>query len=112
MDPIFPAAPEDLAALSDEQLAELVAAFEEAADRVAADPDSFVGDDRSYAELVSEMEAGVEALEQARVELAGRVPVEAPVETPDAEALAAQVAELASRARPEAPEPEPDEGEG
>jgi hypothetical protein len=108
----FPAVPEDIAALETDALEAFATETAAAIEAVAADAASFVNEARSSAELLSDMEASVEALESARAELASRaeepeaeVEVEPEIEEePTAEELAAEAAALASRVAVEEPE--------
>ena len=85
MDPLFPVAPEDFAALSVEEIEQFIADSVEISDQIGADPASFVTEERPAAQVLAEMEAGVAAIESARAELASRAT------TAEAEAEAEEV---------------------
>jgi hypothetical protein len=73
MDPLFPELPEDLAALSDEELQSLLEDHEVALSKIEADDPTYIGD-MSAEEVLAQLELGVEQikqiteLQQARVE--------------------------------------------
>lgn len=91
MDPLFPELPEDLAELSDDDLATLLGEHEDALAKVEADDPSYIGD-MSAEEVLAELEAGVEQIKQIRALQAARLEA--------AEAYEARKAELAAQARP------------
>jgi len=94
VEPLFPEIPADLAALSDDELANLLSEIETAADAVF-DGSANVGE-RTQTEVVAETTAAVEAIEQIRAEQDARAEQAAA----DAQALA----DLATRIRPVAEE--------
>jgi hypothetical protein len=98
MDPLYPEIPEDLAALTDDELAALLGQLESAADAVF-DGSADVGD-RTQTQVVEETAAAVTAIEAIRGEQDARAEQAAA----DAQALA----DLQTRVRP-VEEPEPDE---
>lgn len=110
MDELFPTIPEDLAALSDEDLATFIAETEEAVQGVLADPSSFVTAELTPASLRELTKSSIDALNAAKVDAASRVEVE-PVELTDEDTAAfAELAETLSNEDPEDdPEDEPDD---
>ncbi len=101
MDPLFPALPEDLNALSADELAALLQEHESAADLIDAEDEDFIkgmGPD----EVLAAYETGVEQIDAIKAEQQSRIDAE--------NAYLAKKAELAARRKPaEADEPE---GEG
>lgn len=90
---LFGAVPEDLAALSDEEIQGLLAAHMEAVDKIAADDKDFLGDLDAMS-VITEMEAGVEEIERIKTELGAREEAASTYE--------AKKAELAARVKPAA----------
>lgn len=112
----LPELPESFEGMESEDVQAFIDSASEAVAAVAAAPAEFVTEELSADDLLTALEATVEAIESARAELASREepepepepePEDEPEETAevDAEALAARAAELASRATTE-PEPE------
>lgn len=104
MDSLFPVAP-DFAEVSTEDLAAFIEENGESIGAVSADPASFVNQERTGEQLLTEMTAAVEAQEAAKARFAEMTAepveeVEEPVEEPSEE-FTAQVAELAARANAE-----------
>ena len=91
MDPLFPELPEDLAALSDDELTALLEEHEVALSKVEQEDEEYVGG-LSADEILVGLEAGVEQIEKIRSEQALRVEA--------AEAYKTKKAELAARAHP------------
>lgn len=91
MDPLFPALPENLAELSDEQLAEALEARLATVAAVEEENADVLGD-RSAETVITELTAGVEQIEAIRAEQTSRVEA--------AEEYVGTVAELAARVRP------------
>lgn len=106
MNPLFPQLPEDLSALTDEQLNEFAAAHEEAVRQIrenAVDPTQhveFIGE-RSASQVLAEMTSGVEALEAIRAEQTSREEA--------AETYTNEISELAGRVEAQAEETPEDE---
>lgn len=71
MDPVFEPLPEDLASISDDELAVLVDAAVALAQRIHDGDPELIGT-RTAAEIVAEMQTGVEIIEALRAEQAGR----------------------------------------
>ncbi len=95
MDPLFPALPEDLTALSDDELSALLQEHESAADLIDAEDEDFIkgmGPD----EVLAAYEAGVEQIDTIKAEQGERVKAQ--------EAYEAKKAELAARRKPAEPE--------
>lgn len=88
---LFGAVPEDLAALSDEDIQGLLAQHMEAVDKIAADDKDFLGDLDAMS-VIAEMEAGVEEIERIKTELGAREEAASTYE--------AKRAELAARVKP------------
>lgn len=63
MDPLFPALPEDLSDLSDDELAQLQADSQAAVQRIRENDTEFLGD-RTAKQVIDEMQAGVEGIER------------------------------------------------
>jgi hypothetical protein len=118
----LPELPETFEGMDEDAILAFISSASEAVAAVAATPAEFVTEDVSAEDLLSQLEATVEALEAARAELASRAEAAASEDTPeedpeetaaeaaaevDAEALASRAAELASRATAD-PEPEPE----
>lgn len=104
MDPLFPALPEDLAALSDDELQALIEARQEIIAKIKArDADLLNG--RDTATVLAELKAGVEGLKTIQAEVAQRVQIEA-----DLDAAIEELAEAAAPAE-ESPEVEAAAGE-
>jgi hypothetical protein len=95
VNPLFPQLPEDLTSLSDEQLAEALAAHLSAVQRIKDNDPDFIGD-RSATQVVDELQAGVEQIKALRAESTGREEAAAEYER--------TVAELAAEATPATPE--------
>ena len=91
MDPLFPALPENLAELSDEQLAEALESRLATVTAIETEDADVLGD-RSADAVVADLTAGVEQIEAIRAEQTSRVEA--------AEEYVGTVAELAARARP------------
>lgn len=89
---MFPALPEDLSALTDDELAALEAEHVEVALRIESNDADLIGD-RTASQVVDEMTAGVEAVERVRAEMAMR--------EEGRREYAETVESLASRIRPE-----------
>lgn len=129
---IFPEFPSDLGAAGTRRLKRYIAEAQDIAEKVAADPEAYISEDVTSAQLLDEMSEGVAAIEAAREELARRSKKAVAEseeegegedegeeeEAPEGEASAeseeftANLAELATRARAEAEEPAGDEDEG
>jgi hypothetical protein len=106
MDPLFPALPEDLSALTDEALTEALESRLATVTAIETEDADVLGD-RSADVIVTDLTAGVEQIEAIRAEQTARVEASKEYE--------ASVAELAARARPaemSADEEEPEEEEG
>ena len=101
MDPLFPELPEDLAGLSDEELADLLRVHEVAAELIDAEDEDFTKG-LSADELLSEYERGVEQIEAVRAEQQNRVEQQ--------EAYTAKKTELSERRKVEETEGDGDEG--
>lgn len=71
MNPLFPPLPEDLTALTDEELAEALSAHLSAVQRIKANDVEFIGD-RSATAVVEELKAGVSQIKALRAEKAAR----------------------------------------
>ena len=99
MDPLFPELPEDLAALSDEDLAALRQEHEVAADLIDSEDADFTKG-LSAAEILAAYETGVEQIEAICAEQDARVKA--------AEEYEARKAELAARRKGTVEEPEPE----
>jgi outer membrane biosynthesis protein TonB len=109
-DPPFPEIPEDLAALSDDELQAFADDTATAIEAVGAAPQTFVNEARTAASLLEGMEASVAALETARAELSARDEAAAALEV-EPEAVEPDVdpdAFEALRARAQVEEPEPE----
>jgi hypothetical protein len=105
VNPLFPQLPEDLASLSDTELAEVLAAHLSAVQRIKNNDQDFIGD-RSAAQVVDELQAGVEQIKALREEQAERADA--------AEEYERTVSELAAEAdlsTEEAPAEDADAGE-
>ena len=76
MDPLFPELPEDLAALSDEELASLLQEHEVAAELIDQEDEDFIKS-MSADEVLSQYEAGVEQIEAINTEQERRLAAEA-----------------------------------
>jgi hypothetical protein len=87
---LFPELPEDLSALSDEELAELLSTHEHVAERIEAEDDEII-QGLSADEVIAALELGVEQIEQIVAEQAARVEQQ--------EAYEARKAALAERRR-------------
>lgn len=106
----------DFSNVDDDALAAYVDETAQAVAEVAAAPAEFVTEARTAADLLSEMEGSVEALELARAEVAARAETPDEPDTPDTpdpepvpdDELAARAAELASRAEADEPDDEPE----
>ncbi len=104
---MFPELPQDFTALTDEDLADLSAEFLEVARRIRAQDPEVLGE-RAPEEIIAEMTAGVETIEEIKAELAARAEAEAN--------FAASLEQLGSRigveetlaAKEEEPEDEPE----
>jgi hypothetical protein len=101
MEPLFPEIPEDLAALTDDELSVLLAALEAAADSVF-DGTADVGA-RTQSDVIAETQAAVDTIEAIRTEQG--------VRTESAAEQAAALDALAQRVRPVAEADEPDPAE-
>jgi hypothetical protein len=88
MDPLFPALPEDLGALTVEELEALAAEFQSVASRVAENDDTLIGDTPGT-DVIEQMTNGVVALETIRAEITRR--------SDEEQAYTSQVAELAAQ---------------
>ena len=86
---LFPDLPEDLASLSDEEIQGALAAHMEAIEKIAADDKEFLGE-LDAETILTEMESGVEDVERIKADLAAR--------EAGAEAFDAKKAELAAKA--------------
>jgi len=93
MDPLFPKEPEDLAALSDEELAKAEDEFRAAVQLIVEDDKDFLGD-RTAEDIIAQMEAGVESIEKIVAERDGRAVA--------AENFEEKKAELAAKVTPKA----------
>lgn len=71
MDPLFPALPENLSDVSDEELSELRSQYQDVARRVGEGDTDLIGE-RTSTELVDQMTEGVAALEMIKAEQAAR----------------------------------------
>ena len=91
MDPLFPALPEDLSALTDEALAEALAARLATVTAIEEENAEVLGD-RTADVIVADLTSGVEQIEAIRAEQNARVEA--------AEEYQGTVAELAARAKP------------
>ena len=65
MDPLFPALPDDLTELNDEELQELLNEHETALGKIEADDPTYVGD-ASAEEVLAELEKGVAQIKEIR----------------------------------------------
>lgn len=123
--PLFPEAPEDLSALTDEQLAEMAAEFQTAARAIASNDADVIGDTPGE-DVIAQMTAGVTELERVRAEIGARAEAEATYtstvgdlaaqfgiddEAPEAEASADEDPEAELAAADEDPEDEADEAD-
>ena len=88
---LFSDIPEDLAALSDDDIQGLLATHMDAIDKIAAEDPEFLGD-LDAVSVLSEMESGVEDVERIKAELSAREGA--------AEAFRAKKDELAARVKP------------
>ncbi len=86
---LFPALPEDLASLTDEQLTEALDAALAAKDKVVAQDAEFLGE-LSAAEILEQMKSGVSGIPRLKAEQAARVEAETNLAT-ELAALNAQV---------------------
>jgi len=93
MDPLFPALPEDLSALTDEALAEALESRLATVTAIESEDAETLGD-RTADAIVADLTAGVEQIEAIRAEQTARVEA--------SEEYQGTVADLAARARPEA----------
>lgn len=102
MDPLYPAVPDDLSSLNDDELAQLEADSVAVSQRITENDPEFLGD-RTAEQIITEMTAGVETIERIRAEKDTRAEAAAEYES--------RVAELASRVAPvaETEETESDE---
>lgn len=91
MDPLFPALPEDLTELSDDDLQALLDDHEDALTKVEADDPAYIGD-MAAEDVLAELETGVEQIKKIRELQQARLAA--------AEAYQARKAELAAQARP------------
>src|SRR3990170_18595 len=99
MDPsLFPEMPGELSALSDEELASLLAEHESAAELINADDKEFLGELSAEA-IIAQYEKGIEQIKALRAETQTRVEAH--------EAFEAKKAELAAEIAPKAEEEEP-----
>lgn len=105
---LFPALPEDLAGLSDEDIQALRAEYEEAGDKIEANDAEFIGE-RTPAELLAAYDEGLEALEAIVTEQRERKERERNYAA-EMEARKAKRQEVTAADEPE-PEPEPDDGD-
>jgi len=113
MDPsLFPEMPGDLSALSDEELASLLAEHESAAELINANDEEFLGPLSApgrEGEIIVQYTAGVEQIKALRAETQARVEAHEAFESKLAE-LAAEIAPKAEEVEVPAPdEPEPEE---
>lgn len=76
MDPLFPALPEDITTLTDEQLAALITERQEIVNKIKA-RDSDLLEGRDTATVLAELKAGVAAINTVKEEQATRIAVEA-----------------------------------
>lgn len=109
MDPsLFPELPGELSALSDEELASLLAEHESAAELINADDKEFLGELSAEA-IIAQYEKGVEQIKALRAESQTRVEAHEAFEAKKAE-LAAEIAPKAEEEEAtEEPEAEPEE---
>jgi hypothetical protein len=98
MDPLFPELPEDVKALSNEDLEKLIEEHNTAAELIKADDEEFLKG-LSGDEVISQLEKGVEQIEILRAEQTARVEAN--------DAYVAKKAELASRITPAAVDEDP-----
>jgi hypothetical protein len=101
MEPLFPELPEDVKALSDEELASLLSEHESAAELINADDKEFVGD-LTADQIITEYRAGAEQIKTLRAETAERLTA--------FENFEAEKAKIAAEIKGEE-EPAPDEEE-
>ena len=71
MNPLFPQLPEDLSSLSDEELAEALAAHLSAVERIKNNDAEFIGE-RDAAAVIEELQTGVEEIKALRAESVAR----------------------------------------
>ncbi len=110
MDPLFAELPEDLSALSDDELVSFIAEQQEISDRIGANPDEFLSEERPFEALKTEMTDGVARIAAAKAELKARAAVDETVETEEAvEEASAEKEELAALAALAHEEPEGDD---
>jgi hypothetical protein len=102
MDPLFPELPEDLSAVSDEELASLLTEHEAAAELIDAEDEDFIKGMEAD-EVLAAYEAGVEQIEAIRAEQENRVKAQ--------EEYLAKKAALAERRKTEAAAEEEDPGD-
>lgn len=102
MDPLFPELPEDLSAVSDEELASLLSEHEAAAELIDAEDEDFIKGMEAD-DVLAAYEAGVEQIEAIRAEQENRVKAQ--------EEYLAKKASLAERRKAEAAAEEPAEEE-
>jgi hypothetical protein len=110
MEELFPVIPEDLGALSVEELQAFITESDEAIQEILVDPSSYVTADLSAPDLREATKAQIAALKAAKAELAARETVIETAEVELSEEDAAAFAELGETfaAEDPAPEPEPD----
>jgi hypothetical protein len=109
MDPLFPELPEDVKALSDEELTKLLGEHQAAATAIDADDEEFLKGMEAD-EVIAQYEKGVEQIEALRAEQAERVTAHDNYEAKKAE-LAARVAPVAADEPEPEPEPAPEDGD-
>lgn len=110
MDHLFADLPEDLSALTDEELASFIADAQETADRIAENPAEYLVEGRDFAALKVEMTDGVARIEAAKAEQKARADAaETTDDADDDDALAAEREELAALAASTREEPEGEE---
>lgn len=97
MNPLFPQLPEDLTSLTDEELAEALAAHLSAVERIRNNDADFIGD-REAASVIEELQAGVEQVKALRAEQGARAAAAAEYERQVNELTADLVAEDAEEA--------------
>lgn len=103
MEPLFPVLPEDLAALSDDELQSLLEEHEVALSKIEADDPTYIGD-MSAEDVLAQLELGVEQIKQITDMQKARVEAEA--------AYQAAKLEKIHEVRPPVAEAEGDEGDG
>lgn len=104
---LFPEVPQDLSALTDDELNELHAQSVAAKDKIVADDQEFLGD-RTAKQIIEAMQAGVDGILRLKAEQDSRVQAAAAFKT-ELETLAAKVtpAETLEAADPDPADPDP-----